>query len=833
MTKSKYNYQQVLDASLTYFGGDEFAAKLFPDKYALTAEDGVYDELTPDDMHWRLASEFHRIESNYANPLSKQAIYDLLKDFRYVVPQGSPMAGIGNPYQIMSISNCFVLNSPLDSYAGIMQTDQEQAHIMRRRGGVGFDLSNIRPKGLPTKNAAKTTDGIGIFMERYSATCREVAQNGRRGALMLTISIHHPEILTFIKIKQNKKKVTGANVSVRVSDEFMQAVKDDQEYEQRWPVDSSDPLVSKKVRAREVWDQLIECAHASAEPGILFWSTAEKYSPADIYKDFGFRSTSTNPCGEIILSPDDSCRLLLVNLMGFVKHPFTDKASFDYKKYGEVVVQAQRLMDDIIDLETECVDRILAKIHADPEPANIKRLEVELWERIKKACLSGRRTGLGITALGDALAALGIRYGSDESIRVTEEIYKGLAVNAYRSTCILAGERGAFPIFDHALEKDHPFLQRIWDAAPEVYELYKKNGRRNIALTTTAPAGSVSTLTQTTSGIEPPYLLSYVRRKKINPNDKNARTDFVDAMGDSWQEFTVYHPGVKQWMDVTGETDISKSPYYGATSNEIDWVASAKLQGAAQKWICHSISKTCNLPADTTVDVVKDVYMMAWEQGCKGFTVYRDGCRSGVLVSEDQHKKQQARDPMIRPTDVEIMMAPKRPVELPCDIKKAKVQGEGWTIFVGMLNGRPYEVFGGLSKYVDIPNKYKHGRIVKNGKVDGVTSYNLVVGQDDDEMVIKNIASVFENANYGAFTRTISLALRHGCPPQFVMEQLQKDKFSDMTSFSRVMGRVLKSYITDGTKSASDKVCPTCQKDAIIYQEGCLKCVNCGYSKCG
>lgn len=1289
MKKATHNYQEVFDASLNYFQGDEFAAKLFPDKYALTPEDGVFEELTPDDMHWRLAREFHRIELKYPNAMSEKDIYGLLKDFRYVVPQGSPMAGIGNPYQIMSISNCFVLNSPLDSYAGIMQTDQEQAHIMRRRGGVGFDLSNIRPKGLPTKNAAKTTDGIGIFMERYSSTCREVAQNGRRGALMLTISIHHPEVLTFIKIKQDRKKVTGANVSVRVSDEFMQAVKDDTEYEQRWPVEGP-KVMSNRVNAREVWNELIQAAHTSAEPGILFWTTAETYSPADIYRDFGFRSTATNPCfsgetliavadgrnyvsikqlaeegmdvpvysvdplngkvsikmgrnpritgyshklvrvhlddgsyldttpnhkfitldgkqieanklvpgtslprfnkfeasvkkgskpyyrvscdtknfrkdqifehrliaqfnnpeqwqsmydeakkngwttggivvhhknynqldnspdnlqimtfkdhaklhgeidqagekngrwmdvsndqikksaieltkklnrrfsgnewlvhakennlpqtfsnhratelgsplalafacavelgienagidprlvrtyhtalaqnyvaridgnevlvhkncencsgmfeteyhkrevafcshkcvlkkinsntemhktrvaktsvtyaersvqlkqnqakvwsdlkftlghepmlkeweqackntgqsfrlktkfgfkntdelreagnnynhkvvrveelsgdhtvynitvddnhtvaivtdveqkkqtgiyvaqcGEIILSPDDSCRLLLVNLMGFVKHPFTSKAKFDYKHYGEVVVQAQRLMDDVIDLETECVDRILAKIHADPEPASVKRLEVELWERIKKACLTGRRTGLGITALGDALAALGIKYGSEESIRATGEIYKHLAVNAYRSTCIMAGERGAFPIFDHKLEEGHPFLQRIWDADPEVYELYKKHGRRNIALTTTAPAGSVSTLTRTTSGIEPAYLLSYVRRKKINPNDKNARTDFIDPMGDHWQEFTIYHPCYKQWMDVTGETDVTKSPYFGATSNDIDWVASAKLQGAAQKWICHSISKTCNLPADTTVETVKDVYMMAWEQGCKGFTVYRDGCRTGVLVSEEAQKQMKARDPMARPENVEVMMAPKRPAELSCDIKKAKVQGEGWTIFVGMLNNKPYEVFGGLSKYVDIPNKYKHGRIIKNGKVEGVTSYNLIVGEDDDEMVIKNIASVFENANYGAFTRTISLALRHGCPPQFVMEQLQKDKFSDMTSFSKVMGRVLKSYISDGTKSASDKKCASCGQDGIVYVEGCLKCVQCGFSKCG
>lgn len=830
----KYTYNQVYDATLEYFNGDELAAKVFPDKYALQTRDGAFEELTPDDMHRRLSREFARIEAKYENAMSEDEIYSLLKDFKYIVPQGSPMAGIGNPHQIMSISNCFVLSSPHDSYAGIMHTDQEEAHIMRRRGGVGFDISTIRPKGLPTNNAAKTTDGIGIFMERFSNTCREVAQNGRRGALMLTISVHHPEIRTFINIKKDLKKVTGANISVRVSDEFMNAVKTGAEVELRWPVESKEPLMSEKVDAREIWHELISSAHGSAEPGILFWTTAEKYSPADIYKDFGFKSTSTNPCGEIILSPYDSCRLLLINLLSFVDHPFTKKAKFNYAKYAEVVMKAQRLMDDIVDLEVECIDRILAKIDADPEPAIVKKIEVDLWTNIRKACLDGRRTGLGITALGDALAALNIRYGSDESIVMTEEMYKHLALNAYRATCVLAKERGAFNVFSHELEKGHPFLQRIWDSAPDAYEMYKKYGRRNIALTTTAPAGSVSMLTQTTSGIEPAYLLSYVRRKKINPSDKSARVDFTDALGDRWQEFVVYHPGVKRWMEATGKEDIKESPYWGGTSNDIDWVASAKMQGVAQKWICHSISKTCNLPNDASVDVVKDVYMMAWEVGCKGFTVYRDGSRTGVLISEDQKKQQtKARDPHERPENIEIMMAPKRPLELPCDIKKVKIQGEQWTIFVGLHNGKPYEVFGGLSKYVDIPNKYKTGKIVKNGKIDGVTAYNLVIGDGDDQMVIKNIANVFENAVYGAFTRTISLALRHGCPPQYVVEQLTKDKFSDITSFSKVMSRVLKQYIADGTKSASDKVCPSCEKESVIYEEGCLKCTSCGYGKCG
>jgi ribonucleoside-diphosphate reductase alpha chain len=831
-----YSYSQVYEASIEYFSGDEFAAKVFVDKYALQTPQGEYLELTPSDMHHRLAREFARIEAKYPNPISEDAIFALLDHFRFVVPQGSPMSAIGNPYQLQSLSNCFVVQGvnthKLDSYGGIMLADQEIAQIMKRRGGVGLDISGIRPKDVITNNAAKTTDGIGVFMERYSNTCREVAQNGRRGALMITISVNHPEIETFIKIKRDTKKVTGANISIRFNDEFMRAVKNDEEYVLRWPVEESpeEARVTKVVRAKEVWNQVIDSAWTSAEPGLLFWDTVKKNTPSDLYAKFGHNSICTNPCGEIVLPAYDACRLLVLNLSSYVRNPFTEEAAFDFKKFSKHTQVAQRLMDDIIDLELECVDRILAKIEADLEPAYAKRTELELWLKIRDMNKSGRRTGLGITALGDTLAMLGIKYGSKESIEITRKIYRALAVGAHTSSCIMAEERGAFPIFDYQLEKDHDYLNSVFaDCSPAVQKMWKSTGRRNIALTTTAPTGSVSSQTQTTSGIEPVYMLSYVRRKKHNPSDKNARVDFVDALGDQWQEFTVYHHGVAKWMEVTGETDVSKSPYFGATSNDIDWVASVDLQAAAQESIDHSISKTCNLPEDVSREVVSQVYMRAWEKGCKGFTVYRDKCRDGVLIQKETAQ------PKVegRPDGIEVSMAPKRPIELPCDIRKAKIQGEQWTIFVGLLGGQPYEIFGGLSKYVDIPNKYKAGKIAKNGKVDDITTYNLIIGEDDDRMLIKDIANVFENANFGAFTRTISLALRHGTPVQFVVEQLQKDKHSDITSFSKVIARVLKNYIVDGTKSTAERKCPSCSKEnSFAYQEKCLTCTNCGWSKC-
>ena len=822
------DYNTALKKSTAYFKGDKLAAEVFLGKYALTNPSGDILEATPDDMHRRLAREFARIEKKYANPLTEDEIFGWLKDFKYIVPQGSPMSGIGNPYQTVSLSNCFVIESPYDSYGGILKTDQEEAQLMKRRGGVGFDVSTIRPKGLATSNAAKTTDGIGVFMERFSNTCREVAQGGRRGALMLTISVHHPEIETFITIKKDLKKVTGANISIRLSDEFMNAVKNDTEFQLRFPVDSDNPTIVSTTKARDLWTKIIESAHGQAEPGLLFWDTVKSQTPTECYPEF--KSTSTNPCGEIVLSPYDSCRLLLVNALSFVNRPFDKNASFDEAKFKECVYVAQRLMDDLVDLELECVDKILAKIDNDPEPEDVKQIERNLWGKIKNACMRGRRTGLGLTAIGDMFAALGVRYGSEESISLTDKVYGLLANAAYNATVDMARERGAFPAFDYKLEKDHPFLQRVLEADKELAAKWKKFGRRNVALTTTAPAGSVSMLTQTTSGIEPAFEVVYKRRKKINPNDKEARVDFVDDLGDKWQEYEVYHHQYAQWMETTGKTGVENSPYFKARANDIDWVNKVKVQAAAQKWICHSISNTTNVPKETSVDVIKDIYMTGWETGCKGVTVYRDGSRSGVLITETQPKKE--------PQGFFDRHAPKRPKELPADIVTTTVQGEKWTFFIGLHEDRPYEIMGGLSKYLTIPKRIKTGKIVKhNGHENPVPRYDFHYDFEksaEDETIIRDIAAAFENATNAAFTRTISLALRHGSPVQYVVEQLLKgsEKEDDLFSFSRAVSRVLKHYIKDGTK-ASEKKCPSCGSTKLIYQEGCVSCQDCGHSKCG
>jgi ribonucleotide reductase alpha subunit len=1210
-----FTYQHVRDASIEYFRGDELAGEVFAGKYALQDLKGNIYEATPDDMHRREAREFARIETRYPNAMSEQEIYELFSSWD-VVPQGSPMSAVGNPYQFQSLSNCFVIESPYDSYGGILKTDQEQAQIMKRRGGVGFDISTIRPKGIETANAARTTDGLGIFMERYSNTCREVAQGGRRGALMLTVSVHHPEIRTFINIKKNKKKVTGANISIRLTDEFMNAVKAGTQVQLRFPVDKDVPhIVEEQVDARQLWHEIIQAAWESAEPGLLFWDTVLRRGPADAYAAFGYGSTSTNPCitgetliavadgrgyvpikqladegkdlpvycyqeatgkigirlmrnprltgkgvpvfkvtiegghtfkatgnhtmimrdgsrkrvdellngdqlwvahkvagkfaeysakmsesvggannpraydnvtnddirqhvlgltrslgrrvslnewyayakqrslpmsfsawrrselgsfydlscwaarevdistpeldtriqrtyvqaleegydvdvidgelyvnrtcewcnemfalpycrreqafcshscsnlyanrkanknvaraenlkklhadraevtrkqqldaftslrftlgreplgrewvaecrrldvparigtkngfaswsalkeaaalhnhrvisvepagvedvyngtvdgehtlcmyvgdeklvqfqnqanviiaseqcGEITLSPYDSCRLLLVNLARFVRDPFTPHASFDFVRFNDVVKKAQKLMDDLVDLELEAIDRIMQKIENDPEPADVKRPEIELWTKIRNTAINGRRTGLGITALGDALAYLNIKYGSDESINVTEQIYKGLALGAYRSTVEMARDRGPFPIFSHKVEEGHPFIEQVMDADHELRDQYRLYGRRNIALTTTAPAGSVSILTQTTSGCEPAFLLSYKRRKKINPNDLDARVDFVDAMGDKWQEYTVYHHGFKKWMDVTGETDVEKSPYFGATSNDIDWVKKIDVQAAAQKWVCHSISNTTNIPSDTPVDVVKQIYMRGWETGCKGVTIYRDGSRDGVLIKDE---KKTAAD---QPKNIAESHSLKRPKELECDIHHVSIKGEKYLVFVGLMNGKPYELFAGLSEQVEVPRKAKKGVLIKNGKnADGVSTYNLRVDLDDNFLLYKDIVNLFDNPLYGAHTRTLSMTLRHGVPVHLVVEQLRKDKHSDLFSFSTVIARTLsKHYIVDGTKATQEKCCPICASTSLAYQQGCVTCMNCGNSKCG
>jgi ribonucleoside-diphosphate reductase alpha chain len=818
----KVSFSEALSESIEYFDGDELAANVFVTKYALCDEDENFYERTPDDMHRRLAREFHRIEKRYINPMSENEIYELFKDFKYVVPQGSPMAGIGNNFRIQSLSNCFVIESPYDSYGGILKADQEIVQIAKRRGGVGFDISTIRPKGCTTGNAARTTDGIEVFMDRFSNSCREVAQGGRRGALMLTISVHHPQVRDFINIKRDLSRVTGANISVRLSDEFMNAVENNSDVELRFPVDSEFPDISQKVDAVEIWNEIIDSAYESAEPGILFWDTAKRLTPSDIYEKEGFGSISTNPCGEIILSPGDSCRLMLINLLSFVSNPFEKRATFDFNKLAEIAIKSQRLMDDMVDLEIEQVDKILDKIGSDPEPQNVKKIEKDLWKNIKEQATLGRRTGLGTTAVGDTLAALNVRYGSDESIEIIEKIYKTLCVNAYRSSCVMAKERGPFPVHDFTRETYHPFLRRIWEEDPELLQMNERWGRRNIALTTTAPAGSVSTLTQTTSGIEPVYLLKYTRRKKINQVDESASIDFVDAIGDSWQEYDVYHHGFKKWMDVTGKSNSDKSPYHGATSSDIDWVAKIKVQAAVQKWVCHAISNTTNVPAEIGIDTVKQIYIDGWKLGCKGVTVYREGSRSGVLV------------PSIREDKIfESHDAPSRPDELDCSIHHATIKDEAWTILVGLLNGRPYEVMGGLQKFIEIPKKYREGTIIKHHYKTKNSRYDLRIGGNGDEILIKDIVSVFDNPNHAGYTRTISLALRHGANIHYVVEQLQKDREMDMFSFSKVIARVLKNYIKDGTVPGKT-TCQNCgAEDSLSYQEGCVMCTACGSSKCG
>jgi ribonucleoside-diphosphate reductase alpha chain len=814
------DYKEVMHASTEYFGGDELAANVFVTKYALTDKEGNIYENTPDDMHHRLAAEFARIEAKYPNPMSEDEIYNLFKDFQYVVPQGSPMSGIGNSHQVQSISNCFVIESPHDSYGGILKTDQELVQIAKRRGGVGFDISTIRPRGRTTANCARTTDGIEVFMDRFSNSCREVAQNGRRGALMLTISVHHPQIADFIKIKRDLTRVTGANISVRLSDEFMCAVETNKKVELRFPVDSKTPEVSEWINARQLWDDIIESAHTCAEPGLLFWDNAKNMTPSDIYAKEGFGSKSTNPCGEIILSPYDSCRLMVVNLTSFVKQPYTTYAEFDYEKMGAIVQKAQRLMDDMIDLEIEQVEKILAKIDNDPEPDTVKQIERDLWLNIETMARLGRRTGLGVTGVGDALAALGVKYGSVESIDSVEKFYKTLTINAYRSSCIMAKERGAFEVHNHDKERGHEFLERIWKAAPDVLEMSKKYGRRNIALTTTAPAGSISTLTQTTSGIEPAFLLKYTRRKKLTENDIDGRIDFIDDSGDRWQEFEVYHHGFKKWMEETGLSEIEDSPYHGATSSDIDWVNKVKVQAVAQKWICHAISNTTNLPADATIDTVKDVYMTGWKAGCKGVTVYRDGCRAGVLITKPDV------------AEFHTYEAPDRPDDMQCHIHHAAIKGEAWTILVGLMDGRPYEVMGGLQNYLEIPKKYRKGKIIKHHYKTKNSRYDLRIGKNGDELVVKDVVAVFDNPNHAGFTRTISLALRHGAPLNYIVEQLQKDKDADLFSFSKVIARVLKNYIQDGTKPGKPACLNCSAEDSLRYQEGCVSCTACGYSKC-
>ncbi len=837
-----YTFEEAIAASTEYFGGDSMAANVWVSKYALKDSSGKLYERTPDDMHRRIAREIARIEKRYPNPMSEDEIYELLKDFKYLVPQGSPMAGIGNPIQIGSLSNCFVIGQekPADSYGGIMRIDQEQVQLMKRRGGVGHDLSHIRPKGSPVKNTALTSTGIVPFMERYSNSTREVAQDGRRGALMMTISVRHPDVQDFIDAKLEAGKITGANISVKLTDDFMYAVKNDLDYTHRFPVDSDNPSFTRTIKARQLWDKIIHNAWKSAEPGILFWDTVIRESIPDCYADLGFRTVSTNPCGEIPLCPYDSCRLMAMNLFGYVENPFTQDAFFNVELFTKHIRKAQRIMDDIIDLELEKIDNILDKIHQDPEDEETKRIERLLWENIKMKAIQGRRTGLGITAEGDMLAALGYRYGSNEAINFSVAVHKTLALEAYRSSVEMAAERGPFPIYDAQREEGNPFINRIREADPELYDNMVRYGRRNISLLTVAPTGSVSILTQTTSGIEPVFAVRYKRRRKVNPGDKNVKISYTDITGDSWEEYNVLHHKFIDYLRIKGydpeqvkympdeEIDklIEASPYHKSTANDIDWVAKVRMQGAIQKWVDHSISVTVNVPAETTEEMVSRIYMTAWESGCKGVTIYRDGSRDGVLVKESKKEETET----IRENN-----APRRPKILEASVVRFINGTEEWVAVVGIYNGRPYEIFTGKAEGFYAPKWVTSGWVIKNRLPDGSSRYDFqFMDKEGYRTTIEGLSRMFDK-EYWNYAKLISGVLRHGMPLPWVIDLVSKLRLDSdsINSWKTGVERALKQFIPDGTVVAKAQ-CPNCgQTGTLVYQEGCLKCTSCNYSKCG
>ena len=841
-TYIQYKPDEIMKSSIEYFGGDELAANVWMNKYALRDDDKIY-ELNPDMMHHRLASEFARIERNYPNPMSEETIYELLKDFRYVIPQGSPMSGIGNDFQVVSLSNCFVIGNSgaSDSYGGIMKIDQEQVQLMKRRGGVGHDLTHIRPAGSPVKNSALTSTGIVPFMERYSNTTREVAQGGRRGALMLSISIKHPNAEQFIDAKLEQGKITGANVSVKITDEFMRCVRDGKPFVQQYPVDSPNPLVRQEIDARKLWNKIIHNAWASAEPGVLFWDTILRESVPDCYADFGYRTVSTNPCGEIPLCPYDSCRLIAVNLYSYVDNPFTPEASFNFDKFRDHIAKAQRLMDDLIDLELEKVNKILAKIDSDPEGDDIKSVERNLWLNIKMKCLEGRRTGLGITAEGDMLAGMGLRYGTDEATEFAVKVQRTLACAAYGSSVNRAKERGSFPLYDANREKLNPFIQRLAEADPKLYTEMVQNGRRNIALLTIAPTGTVSICTQTTSGIEPVFLVSYKRRKKINPNDKDTSKHKVvkDENGDYFEEYNVLHPKFVDWLKLKGYTKeqidslddkeldrlIAESPYYKATSADIDWVNKVKMQGAIQKWVDHSISVTVNIPKETTEEIVSTIYQTAWESGCKGCTIYRDGSRHGVLVSKSENKN-------CNDNEFNENKAPKRPKKLEAEVVRFKNEKEDWIAVVGMYEHRPYEIFTGRAENFVLPKWVEKGWVIRvKEKGDEHARYDFqFLDQDGYHVTMEGLSRMFKK-EYWNYAKLISGILRHGMPIPNVVDLIGKLNFDvdSITTWSNGVARALKRYIKDGTETG--ETCPDCG-GKIIYTGGCKSCPNCGWSKC-
>ncbi|MCT4615669.1 MAG: adenosylcobalamin-dependent ribonucleoside-diphosphate reductase [Marinifilaceae bacterium] len=835
---SMFNMEEAFEAALKYFRGDELAARVWLNKYALKDSFGNVYEKTPDDMHRRIASEIARIEKKYPNPLTEDQVFDLLKDFKYIVPQGSPMSGIGNKYQVASLSNCFVVGNPgsSDSYGGIMKIDQEQVQLMKRRGGVGHDLSHIRPKGSPVKNSALTSTGIVPFMERYSNSTREVAQDGRRGALMLSVSVKHPDSEEFIDAKMEEGKVTGANVSVKIHDDFMKAVVDNKKYKQQYPIDATKPQFTKEINAKKLWDKIVHNAWKSAEPGILFWDTITNESIPDCYSDFGYKTTSTNPCGEIPLCPYDSCRLLAINLYSYVENPFTPQAKFNYVLFKKHVALAQRIMDDIIDLELEKIDKILEKIDSDPEEDEIKRVERNLWANIRNKAEEGRRTGVGITAEGDMVAALGLQYGTEKATDFSENVHKTIAIEAYRSSVNMAKERGSFKIFNPELEKNNPFILRLKEADGDLYKEMVKHGRRNIACLTIAPTGTTSLMTQTTSGIEPVFLPVYKRRRKVNPNDKNVRVDFVDEVGDSFEEFIVFHHKFVTWMEANGidatknftnaEIDelVKKSPYYKATSNDVDWVQKVRMQGRVQKWVDHSISVTVNLPNDVSEELVGQLYVEAWKSGCKGCTVYRDGSRSGVLVSNDSK-------------DEDKTMPEKRPTELEAEVVRFQNNKEKWIAIIGLFQGKPYEIFTGIQddeEGILLPKSVNKGIIIKRKNVEGGTRYDFqFCNKRGFKTTFEGLSYKFDK-EYWNYAKLISGVLRHGMPIEQVVNLvsgLQLDS-ENINTWKNGVERALKKYIPNGTK-AKGMSCTSCGSEHIIYQEGCLICQSCGNSKCG
>ncbi len=848
-----YSFEEAVAASKEYFEGDELAAIVWVNKYALKDSEGKIYEKTPDDMHRRIARELARIEKKYPNPMSEEEIYEALKKFKYIIPQGSPMAGIGNEFQITSLSNCFVIghDKPADSYGGIIRMDEEQVQLMKRRGGVGHDLSHIRPKGSPVNNSALTSTGVVPFMERYSNSTREVAQDGRRGALMLSISIKHPDSEDFIDAKMDGTKVTGANVSVKIDDEFMNAVINDEDYVQQYPIDSDKPKYTKTIKARKLWNKIIFNAWKSAEPGILFWDTIIRESVADSYADLGFRTVSTNPCGEIPLCPYDSCRLLAINLYSFVDNPFTPKAKFNFDKFKAYVRKAQRMMDDIIDLEIEKIDKIIAKIDADPEDEDIKRVERNLWAKIRDKALKGRRTGLGITAEGDMLAALGLRYGSEEAIDFSVEVHRTIAIEAYRASVEMAKERGPFPIYDANREKDNPFVNRIKDADPELGKEMEKYGRRNISLLTIAPTGSTSLMTQTTSGIEPAFLIYYKRRRKVNPNDKNVKISYIDEVGDAFEEYTVFHHKFITWLEANGydvdkvkemsdkEIDelIKKSPYYKATSADVDWINKVRMQGRIQKWVDHSISVTINLPNHVSKELVGKLYEEAWKSGCKGITVYREGSRDGVLVSaKDDKKKDKQKEEKEEAVTKAVNFPPQRPKVLEADVVRFKNGQENWIAFIGLIDGKPYEIFTGKEDedVLIIPKKVTKGYIIKNIDDDGNKRYDFqYVDKHGYRTTFEGLSRVFD-PEFWNYAKIISFMLRQGMPIVDVVNVVKGLRFDNdsINSWKSGVERALKRYIPDGTKAGHGEKCEMCGSDSLIYQEGCLICTNCGYSKC-